>query len=70
MVRSLSTKLVWLQRGIAQIPGLDYYEAYSPVSSLTAFRALLAVSVALELQIRHFDIETAFFYGKARKPCS
>lgn len=54
-------------KGYSQIPRLDYGETYSSVSSLTALRALLTVSVALKLQIWHFDIQTAFIYGKCEE---
>ncbi|UYV79215.1 hypothetical protein LAZ67_17001565 [Cordylochernes scorpioides] len=50
--------------GCTQKLGLDYSETYSPVIKSDSLRTLIAFAVMKNLHIHHFDIETAFLYGK------
>ena len=51
-------------QGFSQVPGLDYFETFSPVARHTTIRTLLAVSNALNYETSHFDVKTAFLHGK------
>ncbi|UYV61250.1 hypothetical protein LAZ67_1004107 [Cordylochernes scorpioides] len=44
--------------------GVDYSETYSPVIKSDSLRTLIAFAAMKNLHIHHFDIETAFLYGK------
>lgn len=50
-------------RGFEQRPGIDFIESYAPVARHESVRFLLAICAQLSLNIRQFDISTAFLYG-------
>ncbi|UYV83386.1 hypothetical protein LAZ67_23000842 [Cordylochernes scorpioides] len=50
--------------GCTQKLGVDYSETYSPVIKSDSLRTLIAFAAMKNLHIHHFDIETAFLYGK------
>ena len=47
-------------RGFAQREGVDFFEAFSPCSSVTSIRLLAAIACELGLDLCHFDAEQAF----------
>lgn len=49
--------------GYNQVKNKDYDESYSPVISIDAWRALMALAVMKNLNIRFFDVKTAYLYG-------
>ncbi|GMF35187.1 unnamed protein product [Phytophthora lilii] len=49
--------------GYLQIPGINYFNTYSPVASTNTIRVFLAVCCSLDLILRQFDVETAFLNG-------
>lgn len=51
-------------RGFNQIEGLDYQETYSPVVRFTSLRTLFAHAAQEDLDIYHWDVETAFLHGE------
>ncbi|UYV73413.1 hypothetical protein LAZ67_10003098 [Cordylochernes scorpioides] len=53
--------------GCTQKLGVDYSETYSPVIKSDSLRTLIAFAAMKNLHIHHFDIETAFLYGKLEK---
>ncbi|UYV69357.1 hypothetical protein LAZ67_6003311 [Cordylochernes scorpioides] len=55
-------KLVAL--GCSQKYGADYNETFSPVMKTDSFRTLLAYATMMDYEFHHFDVETAFLYGK------
>ena len=50
-------------KGCSQRLGLDYQETFSPVIAHSTIRILFALAVEMNLDILHWDIKTAFFYG-------
>ncbi|UYV82299.1 hypothetical protein LAZ67_21001652 [Cordylochernes scorpioides] len=50
--------------GCSQEYGTDYTETFSPVMKTDSFRTLLAYATMAGYEFHHFDIETAFLYGK------
>ena len=50
-------------RGDSQQQGVNYDETYAPVAHFTSFRALIAFSAHLDLELEHIDITTAYLYG-------
>ncbi|UYV70112.1 hypothetical protein LAZ67_7001835 [Cordylochernes scorpioides] len=50
--------------GCTQKLGVDYSETYLPVIKSDSLRTLIAFAAMKNLYIHHFDIETAFLYGK------
>jgi len=50
-------------KGFSQKQGIDYDETFSPVVRYTTLRFLFALSVNLNLKVRHLDVTTAFLNG-------
>ncbi|UYV72786.1 hypothetical protein LAZ67_10000706 [Cordylochernes scorpioides] len=50
--------------GCSQEYGIDYTETFSPVMKTDSFRTLLAYATMAGYEFHHFDVETAFLYGK------
>ncbi|UYV70364.1 hypothetical protein LAZ67_7002686 [Cordylochernes scorpioides] len=50
--------------GCSQEYGTDYTETFSPVMTTDSFRTLLAYATMAGYEFHHFDVETAFLYGK------
>ncbi|MCO5606087.1 hypothetical protein L7F22_060274 [Adiantum nelumboides] len=50
-------------RGFTQQEGVDYFDIYSPVLGMTAFRVLIALAAKFNLLLHHLDIKTAFLHG-------
>jgi len=50
-------------RGFSQVEGLDYSETFSPVLRMSSFRVLMALTAALNLEVHHMDVQTAFLHG-------
>lgn len=51
-------------QGFNQKFGTDYDEVFAPVARSTTFRMLLSVAAKKKYIVKHYDIKTAFLYGK------
>ena len=51
-------------RGFTQIPGVDFYDTYSPVARLGSFRVILALAARLDWEIEAFDFTSAYLNGE------
>jgi len=51
-------------KGYRQKEGLDYFDAYSPVTRITFIRILIAIAVLHNLDIYQMDVKTALFNGE------
>lgn len=47
-------------RGFTQRYGVNYFETFSPVVKFTSIRAILAIAASKGMQIKQFDVKTAF----------
>lgn len=54
-------------RGFTQEFGVDYHETFSPVVKFTSIRAILSSAAMKKLQLKQFDIKTAFLYGDLKE---
>ena len=50
-------------RGFTQVPGLDFKETFAPTLRTTPMRLVWGLTTALNLELRHLDVETAFLHG-------
>ncbi|UYV77795.1 hypothetical protein LAZ67_15002324 [Cordylochernes scorpioides] len=50
--------------GCSQQVGIQYSETFSPVLRDDSFRTLLAFAALQNWKINHYDVETAYLYGK------
>lgn len=53
--------------GYNQIKKKDYDESYSLVVSIEAWRTLMALAVKKHLNIRFFDVKTAYLHGRLKE---
>ena len=51
-------------KGFKQIEGEDYFDMFSPTLKYASLRALLALAASLDLDLSHWDVETAFLHSK------
>ena len=61
LTKRLRSRLV--AKGHVQKAGIDYDETFRPVTWYDTVRAVLAVAAVERLQLRQFDVKTAFLYG-------
>ena len=53
-----------ISKGYTQKQGIDYDEAFSPVTRYDTFRTLLAVAGSEGMKLKQFDVKTTFFYSE------
>jgi len=51
-------------KGFLQKEGIDYKETFAPVVRYDSVRVLLALATIYDLDIKQFDVKTAFLYGE------
>jgi len=54
-------------KGYSQIPGLDYFDTYSPVVRLETVRALLALATVEDWEIQQMDVKGAYLNGTLKE---
>jgi len=54
-------------QGFNQVPGRDFDETWAPVPSSATTRALFAVAAAMDWEVHHVDVKTAFLNAKMDK---
>ena len=50
-------------KDFTQKEGIDYFDIYSPISSITIIRVLIALASIYDFTIYHMDIKTTFLDG-------
>lgn len=50
-------------RGFTQEYGVNYFETFSPVVRFTSIRTILAIAAQKKMEIKQFDVRTAFLNG-------
>ena len=55
-------------KGFQAVPGVDFFSTFSPMGTLTTVRAILAIAVAMDLDVWHVDIPQAFVQSKIDTP--
>ncbi|KAL7287158.1 hypothetical protein TKK_0018592 [Trichogramma kaykai] len=51
-------------QGFSQIPGMDYFETFTPIAGLDSLRTLAALAAQKKLKIFQFDVVTAYLHGE------
>jgi len=46
-----------------QVPGVDYFDTFTPVARLSSIRAVLAIAAAEDYEIHQIDIKGAYLNG-------
>ena len=50
-------------QGFLQVPGIDYFDIFAPVTSLTSICIVLALTVTLDMEAHQINIKGAYLYG-------
>ncbi|KAK4700243.1 hypothetical protein P7C70_g6005, partial [Phenoliferia sp. Uapishka_3] len=50
-------------RGDMQTPGVDYVETFAPTVRLASIRAIYALAAEMDLELRQFDVSSAYLHG-------
>ena len=51
-------------RGFSQIPGIDFKDTFSPTLRSITFRIFVSLTVELDLELHHLDVQTTFLHGE------
>lgn len=51
-------------KGFSQKQGIDYTETFSPVVRMDSVRLLLSIAAKENLELKHFDVKTAWLYER------
>jgi transposase InsO family protein len=51
-------------QGFSQVPGVDFFDTYAPVATLSSIRTVLALAARLDLELCQIDIKGAYLNGK------
>mgnify|MGYP002775250692 FL=1 len=50
-------------RGFTQVQGIDFKETFAPTLRISPVRLVWGITAALNLELHHLDVETAFLHG-------
>ena len=53
-----------IAQGFSQVPGVDYFDTYTPVTKLASIRTVLALAARLDLELHQIDIKGAYLNGE------
>ena len=59
----LRLKARLVARGFSQVQGIDFNDTFAPMLKVVPLRLIFAISVGLNLELHHLDIETTFLHG-------
>ena len=57
-------KARWVVKGFKQQEGVDFNDTFASTPSLKSFRMLLALAAKYKLELKHFDVPSAFLNGQ------
>ena len=50
-------------QGFSQVPGIDYFDTYTPVTKLPSIRTVLAITSCQNMELHQVDIKAAYLNG-------
>src|SRR5258708_14931945 len=63
-------KVQIIAKGYSQVPGVDFFDTYAPVTCLTSIQILLAIPNACRLELEQLNIKPTYLSGDLTKPIS
>ena len=54
-------------RGFSKILGIYFKDTFAPTLKMVPLRLMFSISVSLNLNLHHLDIETAFLHGDLKE---
>jgi len=51
-------------QGFSQVPGVDYFDMFAPVTKLASIRMVLTLAAAKDMEIHQIDIKGAYLNGE------
>jgi hypothetical protein len=61
-------KARWVAKGFLQVFGQDFHETTSPTARMESVRILAHIAAVHDLEMRQFDVKTAFLHGPLDTP--
>ena len=53
-----------MAQGFSQVPGVDYFDTFTPVARLASICAVLSMAAVHDLELHQVDIKGAYLNGK------
>jgi hypothetical protein len=60
-------KARWVVRGFEQQEGTDFFETFASVVKPMSYKAIFAITAALDWELEQMDVKTAFLYGEVEE---
>jgi Reverse transcriptase (RNA-dependent DNA polymerase) len=57
-------KACLVAQGFSQVPGVDYFDTFAPVTKLALIQSVLALAAAKDMEIHQIDIKGAYLNGE------
>jgi hypothetical protein len=57
-------KVCLIAQGFSQVPGVDYFDTFTPVAKLALIRAVLIMAAAEDMELHQIDIRGAYLNGE------
>ena len=57
-------KVHLVAQGLSQVPSIDYFDTYAPVTKLASIRTVLTLAARLNLELHQIDIKGAYLNGE------
>ena len=60
-------KARWVVRGFEQQEGRDYHDTFASVVKPMSYKAIFALTAALDWDVKQMDVKTAFLYDNVQE---
>jgi Reverse transcriptase (RNA-dependent DNA polymerase) len=57
-------KACLVTQGFSQVPGIDYFDTYTPVTKMASIHSILSMAAILDMELHQIDIKGAYLNGE------